>query len=616
MKSIPRDYSWQATSCVSLKVEQVLQQHPYRQFVLDMDTQSEQQAQKQSLVTEARKMVSLFLEAVETGKQPTKKHESSLGFSKNSLKAFASSESITVEIFRGSGGLRSIVIGVKKHCAESDVVEYGCGALGALTLYDTSTVIELVKVGAIDSIIMAIATQAEGGTDDALVSALKTLRNLTQTEENRTTIFKASGIEAVVKAMAANGDYPRTLSHGALVLSNLAFGNQIIKEAVGNLGGVAAIAKGMKDHRDFQAMQARGSLALRNLCYQSEDNQKVAGENDAAKTLLATIGAYNDDREVVHQSCVALANLSSRNEENRLRIVEAGGVSTLVKLMQTYTESSTVNDDCISIIRNIAVGSSEAQLEIGLSGGVACICAAMDKFQKSEKIADKACTALRYLCFLSENRDRIRELQGIEAIINALRRTNDSSVVLENALLAIGNATFGSEESKAIVGRCGGISAIITAIEQHRLNAGIQEHGCRVLRNLADGCELNRRLQAENGGVNTAVFAMMGYPDNASVQEQACAMLLNMSFSTANLERLEHADVHRLAEKAVNLHTKHRGVQLQAGTLLDRLNGYDVTGSGETRAAVTEHQAPSNNHRRGLRNLFHTSSFRRNARDS
>lgn len=580
-----------------------------------MEKQPEKIAQRERLVVEARKMVSLLLEAVENDKQSAMKHDPSLAFSRNPLKAFASSESVTVEKFRNSGGLRSIVIAIKKHSAMSSVVEYGCRALGALTFHENSTIKELVKVGAIDSIVLAIVAQAEKGKDDALVSALKTLRNLTQDEEHRTMIFKASGIEAVVMAMSANAENPRTLSHGALVLSNLAFGNPDIKEAVGNLGGIAAIAKGMKDHRDFQAMQARGSLALRNLCFQSEDNQKIAGEADAAKTLLTTIEAYNDDREVVHQSCVALANLSSVNEDNRTRIVEAGGAPVLVKLMQTYAESSTVNDDCISIIRNIAVGSSDAQLEIGLSGGVACICRAMEKFQKNDKLADKACTALRYLCFLSENRDKIRDVQGIEALVNVLKRTSYSSSSVENALLAMGNATFASAENKAIVGRCGGVSAIIAAVEQHRLSAEIQEHGCRVLRNLADGCEFNRRLQAENGGVNTAVFAMMGYPDNASVQEQACAMLLNMSFSAANLERLEHAEVQRLAEKAVNLHSKHRGVQLQAGTLLDRLNGYDVTTTGETIASTVEHQASSNHLRRGFRSLLRSSTSRRAARE-
>jgi hypothetical protein len=129
---------------------------------------------------------------------------------------------------------------------------------------------------------------------------------------------------------------------------------------------------------------------------------------------------------------------------------------------------------------------------------------------------EKGCAALRYLCFVEENRTQVAANSGIETIVSALKENDKSESCVENALLAIGNATFNSPENKAVVGRCGGIQAIVKAVEGQRLNEQIQEHGCRVLRNLADGFELNRRVQGESGAINTAVFAMMGYPDNAS----------------------------------------------------------------------------------------------------
>jgi len=534
---------------------------------------------KEVLVKEARSLVSRFLEAIDKDKLETQTHDGSLAYSKNPLKAFATSEAVSVYKFRNSGGLRSIVVALRKHHSSSEVVEYGCRALQALTLHESSTAKELVKVGAIENIVDVVNAQANNGTDDACVSALKTLRNLTQSEENRASIFEVGGAEAIIKMMTENSDKARTASHAALVLSNLAFGNPEIKEAIGKLGGLTEIARGMKEHQDFQAMQARGSLALRNLCFNSEENQKIAGENGAVEALLAAIESYMDDREVVHQSCVALTNLSNVNEANRTKIVASGGGATLVKLMKRYSESATATDDCISIIRNISVGSSDAQLEVGLSGGVACICKAMAKFPKDTKLIDKSCTAIRYLCFLPANRDKVRESNGIEAIVAGLKANMSTPNAVENALLAIGNATFESEENKAIIGRCGGITVIINAVEQHRLSPSIQEHGCRVLRNLADGFEFNRMLEAEAGGISTGVFAMMGYPDNASVQEQACAMLLNIALSQNNLAKMSQADVERLAEKALSLHPKNRGVQLQAGSLLDRLNGYDVGGA-------------------------------------
>eukprot|EP00173_Palmaria_palmata_P001861 Plantae.Rhodophyta-Palmaria_palmata.ctg21.p2 GENE.Plantae.Rhodophyta-Palmaria_palmata.ctg21~~Plantae.Rhodophyta-Palmaria_palmata.ctg21.p2 ORF type:complete len:116 (+),score=22.35 Plantae.Rhodophyta-Palmaria_palmata.ctg21:636-983(+) len=68
---------------------------------------------------------------------------------------------------------------------------------------------------------------------------------------------------------------------------------------------------------------------------------------------------------------------------------------------------------------------------------------------------------------------------------------------------------------------------------------------------------------------------MMGYPENASIQEQALALLLNLSMSESNLDKLKQSDVERLVEKSLSMHVKNRGVQLQGGQLLDRMNGLD-----------------------------------------
>lgn len=527
---------------------------------------------KEELIAEARAMVSGMLEAIDKDNSPT---DSSLAYSRNPLKVFSTTTAVSVEKFISSGGLRSIVVVVKKHAASGQVVDFACKALGAFTIIDHGSVSEMTKSGAIDSVVCALKAQKGSDHESACVSLLKTLRNLTQSSESRKTIFESGGIEAIVETMNARPWDSRCNSHAALVLSNLAFGNQEIKEAVGTGGGLEAIATSMRSHGDYQPMQARGSLALRNLCYNSDPNQAIAGDHGAVEALLEAIKGYMDDREVVHQSCIALTNMSNLSEKNRTRIVDANGAKTVLDLMKKYKQSATVNDDSISIIRNICVNHTSAQVEIGRHGGVADIISAMRMFRRDIRMIEKATAALRYLCFTEENRAKVGECGGMETIVDALKTTIAKDSAVENSLLAIGNATFESPDNKAIVGRCGGIQTIVEAVEQHRLSETIQEHGCRVLRNLADGFEFNRRLQIEGGAINTAVFAMMGYPDNAAVQEQGLAMLLNLAMSDSCLDTLHAADVERLAEKALNRHAKNRGVALQGGQLLDRMHGYD-----------------------------------------
>lgn len=548
---------------------------------------SEKEKKKQALVKEAKKMARELLEAAEKARADAI-DDTEFSFSQNPLKAFAAAETVTVDKFVASGGLLSISMALKQYCISMNVVDIACRIFGTLIYHNSSILDEVLKSGAIDSILSGISGQMDMDSEEAMVSALKTLRSLTQTEEMRISIHEAKGLHVIIALMKKSTNSPRLLSHGALLLSNLAFGSSDIKDSIGGLGGISAISKGMMLHTDYQGMQARGSLALRNLCYNSELNQKIAGENDAADALVKAIEKYIDDREVVHQSCVALANLTNTNEDNRKRVVDAKGTVLLVKLMQMHSDSVTVNDDCISVIRNISVGNPAGQLEAGACGGIGRICAAMHKFEKQGKIAGKACAALRYLCFSSENRDRVREEQGMEAITNIFKSHGNDAKIVENALLAVGNATFDHNENKAVIGRCGGTARIISAIEQHRLSPMIQEHGCRVLRNLADGCEFNQILEAENGAITVGIVAMMGYPESASIQEQALAMLLNITLSAGNIEKVKKAEAGRLAEKSMAMHPKHRGVQLQAASILDRLEEYSRGALGDSHSDGAE----------------------------
>lgn len=534
---------------------------------------------KAALTQEARNLVGFLVQELD---QVTDipgvelQREMSITFSKTPLKAFSTSETVTYNTFKTSGGIRCIILAVQKYCNISSIVEHGCQALLTFTLLDNNLIREMLILGAVESIISSVQAMGDSKSVDAKVAALKMLRALTQEEESRVQIWNAGGVQVISHVMTQSSRCPRTLSHSALVLSNLAFGNKNIKDAVGLEGGIATIAKAMRDHSDFQAMQARGSLALRNLSFGSEANQQIGGEAGAAESLVGAIQRFEDDREIVHQSCMALGNLSNENVENRKRIVAAGGTAVLIKLMQKFAESATMHDDCLLVLRNIATESQQAQEEAGNYGGIGVILSALDKFRRDEKVCEKGCAALRYLCFLTKNRERVARLGGMEGMIKVLKAHLQDRGVVEHALLAIGNATFESDENKEHVGNCGGIPTIVKAVEQNRLDVDIQEHGCRVLRNLVDDMDTNCDLAVQGGAITMGVFAMMGFADKASVQEQACAMLLNMAHNNEVLEKLRQADVMRLAERALVNHSKNRGVQLQAGLLIDRLNGFVI----------------------------------------
>lgn len=526
------------------------------------------------LVSEVRTMIAGLLEAIDKDNTPRDtSHDGQQVYSRNTLKAFSGSTSVSLEKFIGSGGLRSVIVATSKHANSGDAVDFGCRSLTGISILCPTSIHDMVHAGVIEAITSALQKQCHEDHPSAANSALKLLRIFTQTEDHRRTILDLHGMEAIIEVMRSKPGDARGSSHAALVLSNLAFGSTSVKDEVGLRGGVAAISNAMRLHIKDQAMQARGALALRNLSYKSESNQAIAGENGSISALVNAIETYPEDRETIHQACTALVNLTNTNEANRTHLSEAGGVKAIAKIMRLYPKSATVSDDCISILRNISVGNEIAQTQIGQGNCIGDVIQAMVMFRKDEKLVEKACAAIRYACFVKENRETVGDGNGIQAIVDVIKIHSKNASIVENAFLALGNATFELLKNKTAVGTCGGIEIVKAAIEDHRHNENIQIHGCRLLRNLADNHSRNQSLLVENEAINTAVFALIGFPDSAAVQEQALAFLLNLAMNEDNLQKLRGSEAERLAEKAIQLHAKHRGVLLQGGQLIDKLNG-------------------------------------------
>ncbi|OSX69082.1 hypothetical protein BU14_1890s0001, partial [Porphyra umbilicalis] len=507
--------------------------------------------------------------------------------SANVLRAFVGTATMTLDKFRSAGGVKAILAPLRAHPAAAGVTDAACRVLLPLTIYDAATAGEVLAADGVGAILgsVAAAVGAAGtlagssGGVSATTSAIKAVRNLTQTAEHRAAIIDAGGIEGVVAAMGAFHADARLTSHGCLVLSNLAFGSADAKNRVGAAGGLNAIAAAMLEHRDFQPVAARGSLALRNLLFKADDNQDRAGVGAAPviDALVAAIVTHGGgDREVAHQSCVALCNLSNVKEANRAPILAAGGVQAVLKLLAAHPESATVADDAVSILRNVAAAGEDAPLEVGRCGGVEAVVRAMKAFPAHGGVLEKGCAALRYLCFLPDNRDRVATAGGVDLLVAALGGPLSTPKAVESTLLALGNAIFGHARNQERAGMLGAVAATIGVANKHQGGAGVQEHGCRVLRALCEGSDANTAQAVFGGGVSLALGSMMAFPDDPSIAEQATALLLSVGLDPSRRQPLLEADAEGMVTKAMGAHPKHRGVQLQGEQLLGLLHGQAI----------------------------------------
>lgn len=517
----------------------------------------------------------------------------------NTLRVFVGTPSVTLEKFRSQGGVKAVLAPLRAHAGSAAVTDAACRVLLALTIHDASTADEILAADGVATVLAALAElvasagvpsqpplAASASTSStaatgvaACTSAVKALRNLTQTADHRGAIVAGGGIEGVVAAMGAHSSDARLCSHGCLVLSNLAFGSADAKDRVGGAGGLDAIAAAMLGHPDFQPVSARGSLALRNLLYKADANQDRAGA-DGSRVIEALVGAIVThgarDREVAHQSCVALCNLSNVKEANRAPILAAGGVRAALTLLAAYPESATVADDAVSILRNVAAAGETAPLEVGRCGGVEAVVRAMKAHPGHGAILEKGVAALRYLCFLPENRDIVAASGGVDLLVGALAAPLSGPKAVESAFLALGNAIFGHPRNQERAGMLRSVAAVLGVANKHQAVAGVQEHACRVLRALCEGSDANTAQAVFGGAVSTALGAIVAFPADASIAEQATALLLSVGLDPSRRQPLVDADAARIVGRAMDAHAKHRGVQLQGAQLRGLLAGQPI----------------------------------------
>ena len=97
---------------------------------------------------------------------------------------------------------------------------------------------------------------------------------------------------------------------------------------------------------------------------------------------------------------------------------------------------------------------------------------------------------------------------------------------------ALVNLAANNAENRVKIAEAGGIQAIVEGMDKHKEHAGVQEHGCWALQNLADNAE-NQVKIAEAGGIQAIVEGMEKHKENEDVQHYGCGALVNLATNNA-----------------------------------------------------------------------------------
>eukprot|EP00184_Porphyridium_aerugineum_P004174 CAMPEP_0184697518 /NCGR_PEP_ID=MMETSP0313-20130426/4462_1 /TAXON_ID=2792 /ORGANISM="Porphyridium aerugineum, Strain SAG 1380-2" /LENGTH=560 /DNA_ID=CAMNT_0027156327 /DNA_START=176 /DNA_END=1855 /DNA_ORIENTATION=+ len=330
-----------------------------------------------------------------------------------------------------------------------------------------------------------------------------------------------------------------------------------------------------------QKAVSRICIFLRNLSLEHELSQRMIWSEGATDVLFGRVlQIFQGVADITENALMVLVNTMTSQNAFREALYTRSPSSKIIKLGVANISRAPITLVCLSFLYVLAENSESMQLEIGKSEGIQYVLKAMTTHKKDKPIIDKACQLLRKLAFLDENRTTIRNLHGIETILEAVELLFSVPDALPNALLALANATYSSPESKEVAASKNASDTVAQAMDVNRSSALVQEYGCRVLRNLSDGSGTNVQQQINGESIRVLSLVLFAYSDEAAVLEQALATLNNLTKEPAAIRKIEELHITGELDYIIEKFQTNENVSNQAKVLRSKLKSATLKKSG------------------------------------
>ncbi|KAA8493114.1 hypothetical protein FVE85_8559 [Porphyridium purpureum] len=370
-------------------------------------------------------------------------------------------------------------------------------------------------------------------------SSLLALRSFSLSPVSRQAVLAEPTLPELVASVML--EYPSDLSvqgQSCSCLANLATGSHEDKARLVASGTVVAALQILNPtcspRIENVKVVGRCCQFLRNVSVQSEQAQAVISQALPELGALVLHDGFARDVAIVESVFFILLALLESTQQCSNRTIEhveshrdqIGALQSCARLHATHPSVSLAYLKLIVKLCELSTRQPTVQASAGKDGAVELAVRMLESFPDFEH-QEYACMLIRKLCFEADNRVLLRGCGGVPALVSSIRRQAARESV-QQAFLALANASFDDTKTKELAGRGEAVPAILDAMKKNRGSPAIQEHGCRVLRNLADHCKLVQEEQVQGDTISTVIIALIVYTGQKGVVEQALSVLLNL----------------------------------------------------------------------------------------
>eukprot|EP00927_Polykrikos_kofoidii_P042257 TRINITY_DN36122_c0_g1_i1.p1 TRINITY_DN36122_c0_g1~~TRINITY_DN36122_c0_g1_i1.p1 ORF type:complete len:692 (-),score=146.14 TRINITY_DN36122_c0_g1_i1:45-2120(-) len=354
------------------------------------------------------------------------------------------------------GGAEALAASMRRHANDPEVQREACGALHAACNQHPAGARRVVEASGVTLCLEAIVACQDEAVGDAACKALTAMQCASQVSSDVSEVC-SEDYEAVWEGKL-RAERERALTRCDEYLRDyLPCGERCMIQGLLN-----AIATFLEDK----------SVRYRAL--------------SIVELVVASMMKFHGYAKVQVPACTILWQLSaghlSRNEAVS-KIATSGGVRTLCQAMKDLPCNEEVQRMAVGALRNVAFGNDAYKTVAVRAGGIPLAVTAMTRYPRDTTLQEHALGLLTSLCDTIGRANLCAKLNGIEAILTALRRHPAVGHIAELGCIIL--CMFCDDpQLRQMIGRSGGL-AIAKALSRTGSNEA-QKWGCELLRDLSD----------------------------------------------------------------------------------------------------------------------------------
>ncbi|EGD75807.1 hypothetical protein PTSG_07925 [Salpingoeca rosetta] len=262
--------------------------------------------------------------------------------------------------------------------------------------------------------------------------------------------------------------------------------------------------------------------------------------------LVALVSSRPKDSLLCQRVFLLLADRAAKANSEAEELLRCGAIKAVVDALERNHKADTAVHVCACHLLScvcIGLDDDERVHDVGAEGAAFSVIACMQASPDNEAVQLAGCQALKSITSSFDNARYVVGGDGVEALMDAMRRHPDCARIQAEACLALGAVCESGEDMCARVVSKGALDSVMRVFKQYKADPLVLECACVVITRFAMGTPLCAHLVNANV-TPVLVQTIRRHKQHASLAFQATMALLVMGMS------LDGERVHRFLASA------------------------------------------------------------------